>query len=100
MRKAGLIDFPMWRFWPILFMSAGLAFLALWAFRESKSWVFFPGGLLLLAAGAGLAEESWWRYQRWLRDVVDMWPLLLIAFGVVLLIGYWRRGADKSGVDG
>ena len=94
-RSFGLIEFPLWKFWPILFLSTGLAIIILWAVRDSRAWVFIPGGILLLAGGGGIGFDSWWRYQRWLREVVDLWPLIVIGLGVYLIFSYMRKRSDQ-----
>ena len=90
LRSLGWIDFNLWKFWPILFTSIGLGFVTLWVVRDSRSWVLIPGGIMLFVGGAGFGERSFWRYQYWLRDIVDLWPLILILFGIFLIVGRYR----------
>lgn len=93
--RTEIIVFPLWKIWPVLFISTGLGFLLLYIFHEAKTWVFIPAGFLLFTGSVGLGYSSWWRYLRWLRDVVDLWPMLLIALGVFILVGRWRRHSEK-----
>lgn len=92
----GWISFPVWRVWPIFFGSIGFGFLMVYIARHVGNWALIVGGLLLFITGAGFAIESWWSYQRWLRGVVDLWPVFLIIAGLVLVIGYWHSQADKQ----
>jgi len=96
-RSLGWIDFPLWKFWPILFLSTGFAFIILWTVRDSKIWVFIPGGILLLAGGGGIGYDSWWGYQHWLRGVADLWPVLIIGLGFYLIWNHWRKNSEKIG---
>ena len=100
LRDLGYISFPDWHFWPILFSSIGMGLLMLWLFKESRSWILFPAGFLLVCGSVGLFGDSWWDYQRWLNRVFNLWPMLLIIFGVLLLfLGYLRLRSEKGGCD-
>lgn len=94
-RKFGLLDFPLWKFWPILFIGTGLAFIILYTVRDSRIWVLIPGGALLLAGGGGIGYDSWWKYQHWLRGVADLWPILIIGIGTYMIWNHWRKTSDK-----
>ncbi len=96
LRGIGWIHFPLWNIWPILFISAGVSFLLLWIAREAGVWVFIPGGLLLFIGSYGLTENSWWIYQRWLRNIFDLWPGILIILGVFLILRYWRKSRSQD----
>ncbi|MFC2150003.1 LiaI-LiaF-like domain-containing protein [Calditrichota bacterium] len=90
-RAQGWLDFQIWKIWAILFVSIGAGLLALYPSGYSRKWVFLPGGFFLLIGSAGIGNKSWYRYQHWLRDVVDLWPFLLIGAGLIVLVG-WRHG--------
>jgi len=91
LRKIGLIDFPDWRFWPILFGSIGVGFLTLWITALSRVWALVIGGIFLLVAGTGFGVSSFWIYQRHLRNFVDLLPIGLIIAGMIILYRFWRR---------
>ena len=93
-RQLGLADFPLWYLWPIFLGSLGLGFILLWTVSLSGWWVFFPGGLFLFLSGIGLAARSWHHYLRWLRRVVDWWPILLLVIGLLILVGWWRSRSE------
>jgi len=99
LRKYGLFNFPLWQFWPILFLSIGFGFLILWGVRETKVWAIIPGSIFVFIGSAGLTHHSWWRYQLWLREIYDLWPLILIFTGILLVIRYWRNSMEKDQID-
>ncbi len=84
--NSGIIDFPRWQLWSVFFISFGLGLLSLWTRKITRSWVLLPGCTLLFAGGAGFGTDNWWHYQRTLRDIVDMWPIMLIFFGAIIVI--------------
>ncbi|MFH0765149.1 MAG: hypothetical protein V2A61_01880 [Calditrichota bacterium] len=94
-----LIDYnvvyiPLWRMWPLLFGSMGLGLAIVWSQSRAKFWMLLPAGLLLFICGAGFAYKSFWAFQHWLRRLIDLWPVLAIILGVVLLAS--RRRVDSS----
>ena len=91
LRHYGVINFPLWRVWPILFGGMGLAFVLMWGVRNSGVWVLVIGGLLLVASGGGFASRSFIRYQTWLREITGIWPLLLLLIVLLIIVSYWRR---------
>ncbi len=97
LRRFDLVAFQLWRMWPILFCSMGLGFTLMWTVRHNGAWVFIPGGFLLLISGGGFSARSFFRYQVWLRGIVDLWPLLLFLTIVFLFVYYWRSQSVKRG---
>lgn len=94
--NAGVIDFPRWQLWSIFFCSIGLGLIVLWTRRFLGSWILLPGAILLFAGGVGFGEDNWWRYQRTLRDMVDLWPVMLIFMLAVILIKRNFRREQKQ----
>lgn len=90
------LKFEYWRLWSVLFGALGLGFVISFLSHYSGRWALVPGGVLLFAFGAGLADISWWRYQRVLRQVFDLWPLLVILAGSLLLIDYLKMRSKRQ----
>ena len=89
----GIISFDrLMRFWPMLLVLAGAVNLRT---RERRFW-----GLLLIIGGAFLqCRELGIAYFEW----VQFWPLLFIAFGLMLMwnaIEARKRSAPSSGTSG
>lgn len=88
-RDYGVVDYPIWRSWAIFFGSIGLGLMVIWIAGSIKSWIIFPSGVFLVVCGAGFAINSWWSYQRWLRNLADHWYILLALF--LLSLVFIRR---------
>lgn len=97
-RAMGIVSFPSWQIWAILFGAAGLGLMLVWAVSGRGRWTVIPGGLLLFVAGASLGTDDFHRWQRWLREVANMLPLLLVLLGVLVIVNRWRRRSVKGGV--
>ena len=90
-RHYELFHFELWCIWPIFFMSLGMGFIMAWTLRGSGWWVLIPAALTLAAAGGGLAFDDFYRYQSWLRDMADKWPLWLVVMAFLVAVVIWRR---------
>jgi predicted membrane protein len=66
----------LWRFWPLLLVCAGIPNIMT---REHRLWgiLMITGGVLLQLNELGIAHFRW----------NDIWPILLIAVGLVLMWG-------------
>lgn len=84
LERMGLLQTNLLRhFWPLVMMAAGAAML-------SRRGGVHPFGVLLIASGLmfELQKLGWLRFRVW-----DLWPLWLIAWGILLL---WRaRSAGR-----
>jgi len=80
--------------WPVFILIVGLAFLAQWLARPGNhgarnvSLVTLLVGLIALAVNFSVNDLF--------RQVVRLWPLLLVAAGAQMLVGYFRRGRRNS----
>jgi hypothetical protein len=73
------------RLWPAYPTIVGLAFVVLWiANRFRDSGVLVPASILLIVglAGFGFTLDN----VPGLRDLIRLWPVLLIALGVAVLV--------------
>src|SRR5688572_29517250 len=79
--RAGLIAFEgRWTLWPVIFIGLGLArFVQTPAGKPRQGLLFLLGGVWLVAGEAG-----------WL-SLADSWPLLVIAFGLIVALNPGRR---------
>jgi hypothetical protein len=96
LRKYDLMVLPLWQYWSILFGSMGFAFILMWLIRSNRSWVFIPGGILLITAGGGFGAKSFFSYQRWLREIANHWYLLLTIIIIATAVIYWRRHSEQK----
>jgi len=77
----------------LIVLGGGLGFLFIYlldtlvAGSAARWWPLIPGGILTLV-GAGIAQDN-----EALRQLAMWWPVLLIAFGVLILIERYR---DRS----
>jgi len=94
--QVGVIEFPLWRIWPLVFGLMGIALLFIWILADTGKWIFLPAGLLFIAAGAGFGLSNWYAWQRLLRRIVNQWYVLLIAAGIILLISHWQARAERN----
>ncbi len=91
------VDWPdMGRLWPIFVLNAGVAFLAQWLAQPDNrgarnvSLLALLVGLIALAVNFSINDESL------IRRIVQWWPLLLVAAGLQMLFGYFRKGRGSS----
>jgi hypothetical protein len=89
------VDWPDMAFlWPIFVLDAGLAFLVQWLAQPANrgarnvSLVTLLVGLIALAINFSANDLF--------RQIGRLWPLLLVAAGVQMLLGYFRRGRGSS----
>lgn len=74
-------------------LGLGMGFLSIYLIakiyeRESHWWPLIPGVILVLV---GLPRTG-----RMFRYLFDNWPLILVAIGLLILIGAFRRSASES----
>ena len=80
----------------LIVMGGGLGFLFIYIVdvvvsgSAARWWPVIPGGILTLV-GTGLAQQN-----DALRQLALWWPLLLIAFGVLMLIERYRGHAPAK----
>src|SRR5688572_11099552 len=79
--RAGLIAFEgRWTLWPVILIGLGLArFVQTPAGKPRQGLLLLVGGMWLVAGEAG-----------WL-SLTDSWPLLVIAFGLIVALNPGRR---------
>lgn len=72
--------------WPVLLLAVGLAFLFTSLIRKEKRGMQVPGTVITLLGLFFLAVEARWIDSRFVDDVYDWWPLLLLGVGVWLIV--------------
>ncbi len=95
-RKFGWIDFQDWQFWSWLLLGLGFGSLTLWITNIAGRWILLLGGLFLLAAGLGFGNSSFWTFQHQLRNILNLWPLLIMLIGILLLFRRWKKGKQSN----
>lgn len=88
----GLISIDrLWRFWPLLLVGVGILNVMR---RENRLWgiLLMTGGVLLQLNELGIAHFRW----------NDIWPVLLIAAGLMLMWGTIekRKGPSRAPIGG
>jgi len=85
--QVGLLPFShLWRLWPIVFVFAGLHKIT---HIESGKWI---SSLFLIAFGGLLIAHE---FDRFAFGILELWPMLLIGFGVELLWKVWNRDPSQ-----
>jgi hypothetical protein len=80
----------MGRLWPAFPLIVGIAFVVLWlAGRLRDGGVLFPAAILLIVGLGGFAFTLG-DIPNW-RDLLNLWPVLLILLGLGVLIQSLRR---------
>ena len=74
--------------WPIWPLAAGLGFLVSWLFVPNQWALLIPGTILSLVGIGFLLPEFGLYYD---FDVERYWPVLIIAAGIVVLVGGIRK---------
>ncbi|HEB83756.1 MAG TPA: hypothetical protein ENI92_02015 [Bacteroidetes bacterium] len=72
--------------WPLLLIAIGVAFLASYLARPSRSGPIIAGGLLILLGLFFLLADMRILHWYWVVDVLSFWPLALLALGIYLLV--------------
>jgi hypothetical protein len=80
--------------WPVFVLDVGLAFLAQWLVQPAKHGARNMSLLTLLVGLIALAIN--FSANDLFRQIARLWPLLLVAAGVQMLLGYFRRGRGSS----
>ena len=81
----------MGRLWPVFVLIGGLAFLGQWVARPANhgarnmSLLALLVGIVALVLNFGVANQSL------LRQIVRLWPLLLVAAGIQMLLQLFKR---------
>jgi hypothetical protein len=85
-RNFGLLDF-LWnfKFWPIVLISLGLGFIALFIVKPYDWGVLIPGSILTFLGAIFLLDSMDFAWRQ-LRLARRMWPLILVLVGVGLII--------------
>lgn len=91
LKQFEIVDFPLWRFWLMLFGGMGLGFVLMWTVNHNGIWVFAPGGLLLFISGGGFAARNFFRYQIWLRGLFDYWFVFILLAVLLIVISNRRK---------
>jgi len=84
--NTGVLEFPRWQLWSVFFSACGLSLMILWTRKFVRGWILLPGGIFMFAGGAGFATDGWWHYQRTLREIADLWPMMVIFLVAIILI--------------
>jgi len=67
-------------------------FIVAWLVEQkNRWWTLIPGTILVLF---GLGQTRWL-----MRGLFDYWPLILVALGVILLLGGLKGRKDTEGSD-
>ena len=88
-----LKDYGVWWANQGVLLGLGVGFLAIYIIarlyeRESHWWPLIPGSILTFI-GIPKTEEIW-AFMR------SNWPLILVAIGLLILIGAFRRGSEPE----
>ena len=78
------------RLWPVFVLIGGAAFLAQWVAQPAERGLLFPALLALAGGGAALLFTLDLLSPEVAAQARRLWPLGLIALGLLLLIGYLR----------
>ncbi|MEM7352355.1 MAG: DUF5668 domain-containing protein [Acidobacteriota bacterium] len=79
-----------WRFWPVLFLLAGLSRLGAGEIGKGVFWLIL-GTVFLLPNVIDFDWDTVWDLLR------DYWPLVLIAFGLRMVVGsFTGRGRQRE----
>lgn len=92
----GVGDLLQGRFWWAndgIQLGLGAGFISIWVIaklyeRQSHWWPLIPGVILILIGVPKTATI--------IRFLLDNWPLILVAIGLVILIAAFRRTADAA----
>ena len=80
--------------WPAFPLIVGIAFVVMWiAGRFRDPGVLIPAGILLLVGFGGFAFTM--REVPIFQNILQWWPVLLIAFGFIILIQSFTRSRPK-----
>ncbi len=91
LKNYGVVD-SLWsiNLWSILLLAFGLSFFALYALKP-KEWGVLVPGCILSAFGLVAVLDDLGINWLTMRQVIDYWPLLLIAVGLGIIFGSFRR---------
>ncbi len=78
-------------YWPVFVLIGGVGFLAQWLAKPSDRGLLVPAVMGLLVGGVAITFTRGLLDPALAEQAGRLWPLGLIAFGVVLLISYLRR---------
>lgn len=56
--------------------------------------IMIPGAILIVIGLLFLVKNSWWWF-----DFGDLWPILLIIIGILMLIKHGKKGETESKID-
>jgi O-antigen/teichoic acid export membrane protein len=85
--------------WPVFIIMVGISFLAYWLSQGRRDWEALFLALVGLVFGGGcLAANLGLLSARATHELGNLWPVLLILVGLILLvrITLGKRGAEKS----
>ena len=72
--------------WPFFIIAPGLGFVLMYLFGRKERGLLIPAGILLAVGSFFLLARSEYDY---------LWPLVLIAFGVFLLVAPRQKGQSS-----
>jgi len=91
-RDYGLIAYSPWRFWPVMYGSAGVGLALLWATSAARAWILIPAGLLLLVCGFGIGSPNIMAYRYYTEQLYHLWPVgLVVAGGWLIYRIKWKK---------
>jgi hypothetical protein len=92
----GIDLFGVWDTWPFIPGVVGIAFLAEWAITREKNGLLFTAGILIVVSTLFVLAES--RHMRWytVGNILEWWPLALLAMGVYLLVKRPPKKVEKG----
>ncbi|MBM3329957.1 MAG: hypothetical protein FJY67_10905 [Calditrichaeota bacterium] len=91
LKQQNYLQFPEWRTVPIILLGLGMGLALRPVLKNGPLWTWIPAGIFMTMSGAGLASNTWYGWQRWLRNSIAWWPLLLAILVGILLAVYLRR---------
>jgi hypothetical protein len=91
LKNYGIVD-AFWsiNFWSILLLAFGLSFFTLYAFKPKDWGVMIPGTILTVFGMVAILDDlgiNWFT----MHEVLEYWPLLLIAIGVAIIVSNFTR---------
>lgn len=86
----GLEPGDMGRLWPIYPLIGGIAFVVLWVASGFRDWgALIPGSIAILVGLLGLGAVMVGEQTRFFDLLFKGWPIILIAVGLGILVGYF-----------
>jgi hypothetical protein len=82
--------------WPVFPLIVGIAFVVAWLFSGLREWgMLVPGGIACAVGVVGLGFTLFGQ-EELVAEMLKYWPVLLIVFGVVILLGGLLGGGRKG----